>query len=129
MREQRKYVVKKRAEKRRKLFLRRKHQFRRHCFHENSEPRSWIVVETFSYTTFIVLHNVIKLILYILFPQNGYKNSSLCWSSQPATITHLTIKGIVHTRACPHPKHVWILWKWIEWKWIQSTLNVHWIPV
>ena len=35
-REQRKYVAKKRAEKRRKLFLRRKQQFCRHCLDENS---------------------------------------------------------------------------------------------
>ena len=60
--------------KKRKLSLRRKQQFRRDRFNENSLPRSWRVAETFSYTTFIVPRNAIKLILYILFSQNDYKN-------------------------------------------------------
>ena len=36
--------------------------------------RVLVVAETFSYTTFIVPPNAIKLILYILFSQNDYKN-------------------------------------------------------
>ena len=91
-REQRKYVAKKRAEKIRKLFLRRKRQSigTTSTKIHSRRLRSWRVAETFSYTTFIVPHNAIKLILYILFSQNGYLNFR-CFVG-PATITHLMLK-------------------------------------
>ena len=101
-REQRKYMAKKRAEKRRKLFLRRKQQFRRHAT-ASTKIHSHVlgVAETFSYTTFIVPRNAIKLILYILFSQNDYKNFRrfVGPASQLYTIMHLSrVRVRVSTR-------------------------------
>ena len=90
------------------------------------------MAETFSYTTFIVPRNAIKLILYILFSQNDYKNFRHFVgpaSQLPSRTYHAyeytqrcvdcgRVRFRVRTGAQSTSNH---LWKWIELNPLQST--------